>query len=68
MASSNQSSAMEAFQKAYEQGYRCIYYGVEEADQWLTIYLKNFDTEQVTTLRCNPREGEGLIEYIQQLQ
>lgn len=67
MASENQSTVLEAFQKAYEQGYRCIYYGVGEDDQ-LTVYLKNFDTEQVTTLKCDPQEGKDLIQYIQQLQ
>ncbi len=65
--SSGQLSIINDFQSSYEEGYRCIFYETDERDQLFTVYLKNFDTENVKILKCKEKEGEELINYINKL-
>lgn len=44
----------ETLKEKYEQGYRCI--RTENENNGITIYLKNFYTEQIDTLTSNNNE------------
>ncbi len=67
MKDKNQPPIIQDFQSSYEKGYRCIFFETDERDHLFTVYLKNFDTENIKILKCKEEEGEALKNYIQEL-
>lgn len=68
MKDGDQSPILEDFQNSYEKGYRCVFYETDERDHLFTVYLKNFDTENIKILKCKEQESDALRNYIDQLR
>lgn len=58
---------IENFRELYDEGYRCINYEIDEKDALFTVYLKNFEKENIKTLKCNAKEGMILKNYIDRI-
>lgn len=58
---------IDNFRKLYDKGYRCINYEIDQKDDQFTVYLKNFEKEDTKTLKCNPKDGMLLKNYIDRL-
>ncbi len=59
--------AIKDFQDSYNEGFRCIFYETNEKDHQFTVYLKNFNTENIKILKCSEGEGAQLKSYIDEL-
>ncbi|MDI9476360.1 MAG: hypothetical protein ACOX0L_08735 [Natronincolaceae bacterium] len=57
----------DKFKHLYDDGYRCINYEINKEDHLFTVYLKNFETEEIQTLKCDTEEGIILKNYIDRL-
>ncbi len=55
------------FRHLYDDGYRCINYEINKENHLFTVYLKNFESENIQTLKCNTEEGIVLKNYIDKL-
>ncbi len=58
---------IDRFKNLYDEGYRCINYEVDEKDNLFMVYLKNFEKENIRTLKCDAEEGVILKNYIDTL-
>ena len=58
---------IDDFQQLYEDGYRCINYEANANDDQFTVYLKNFEQEKTMVLKCCPKEGMILKNYIDRI-
>lgn len=58
---------IDEFKSLYDEGYRCINYEANEKDNLFTVYLKNFEKENISTLECDTGEGAVLKNYIDEL-
>lgn len=62
-----ESPIIKDMKEFIDNGYRCIYYEIEDTDNMFTVYLKNFSTEKVKVLKCEKSyEGEIRL-FIDQL-
>lgn len=62
------NNSIENFKELYENGYRCIFYEIDEKDHFFTVYLKNFENEDIKTIKTGEEEGEELKEYIDKMR
>ncbi|MBU5678227.1 hypothetical protein KQI88_17600 [Alkaliphilus sp. MSJ-5] len=58
---------IDNFRMLYDEGYRCINYEIDKKDDQFTVYLKNFEKENTKTLKCNPKDGMVLKNYIDRM-
>ena len=59
---------LDRFKDLYDGGYRCINYETNKDDSSFTVYLKNFEKEDIRTLKCKIEERAILKNYIDKLQ
>ncbi|SCZ08304.1 hypothetical protein [Alkaliphilus peptidifermentans] len=60
-------SIIKDFEESYKQGYRCVYYETDEANNYFNVYLKNFETEKVKTIQSTIEDGEVFKQYIRSI-
>ncbi len=58
---------IDDFKNLYYDGYRCINYEIDDKDDKFTVYLKNFEKESTKILKCNPKDGMVLKNYIDRM-
>lgn len=63
----NKNPLISDMKELLDKGFRCIYYEVDDKDNMFTVYLKNFDSEKVKVIKCNPSEEVELKEFIDYL-
>lgn len=57
----------DRFKELYDDGYRCINYEIDEKERSFTVYLKNFESEKIETLKCNAEEGAILKKHVDRI-
>lgn len=58
---------IDNFRELHDNGYRCINYEIDQKDDQFTVYLKNFEKEDIKTLKCNHEDGMILKNYIDRI-